>query len=87
MFATNSLVIVVPTGNPAGIAGPADLARSGVRVVAAGPDVPITKYASQLIAKLAALPGYPADFAAAVAANTVSEEDNVKNVLAKIAAR
>jgi molybdate transport system substrate-binding protein len=83
-FATNSLVIVVPTGNPAGIESPADLATSGVRVVAAGPQVPISTYAGQVIDNLAALPDYPADFASAVTANTVSEEDNVRAVLTKI---
>jgi molybdate transport system substrate-binding protein len=83
-FAGNSLVIVVPTGNPAGIETPADLAASGVRVVAAGPEVPISGYARQVIANLAALPDYPSGFASAVAANTVSEEDNVRAVLAKI---
>jgi molybdate transport system substrate-binding protein len=83
-FAGNTLVIVVPAGNLGGVTSPADLARPGLRVVAAGPDVPITKYATQVIANLAALTGYPADFATAVAANVVSEEDNVKAVLAKI---
>jgi molybdate transport system substrate-binding protein len=83
-FAGNTLVIVVPTGNPAGIASPADIARSGVRVVAAGPEVPITRYTTQAIQNLGALEGYPADFAAAVTANTVSEEDNVRAVLTKI---
>lgn len=83
-FAGNLLVVVVPTDDPAAIASPADLARPGVRVVAAGPEVPITKYATAVIENLAELPDYPADFAAAVAANTVSEEDNVRAVLAKI---
>ncbi|MFN8623553.1 MAG: molybdate ABC transporter substrate-binding protein [Chloroflexota bacterium] len=83
-FATNHLVIVVPKGNPAGITSPADLTKSGVKVVAAGKDVPITKYATQLVDTLSKLSGYPADFAAGYAANVVSEEDNVKAVLAKI---
>jgi molybdate transport system substrate-binding protein len=46
--------------------------------------VPITRYAVEAIENLAALPGYPADFVAAVAANSVSEEDNVRAVLAKV---
>ena len=46
--------------------------------------LPITKYATQLVANLAALPGYPADFEAAYAANVVSKEDSVKAVVAKI---
>ncbi len=83
-FATNHLVIVVPSGNPAGITSPADLAKPDVRVVAAGPDVPITKYANMVITNLAGIAGYPPDYAASVAANVVSEEDNVKQVLTKI---
>ena len=39
-----------------------DLGKSGVKVVAAGDAVPITKYANQLVANLAKLPGYPPDF-------------------------
>ena len=83
-FAGNKLTIVVPTDNKAGIKTPADLARSGVKVIAAGDEVPITKYATQLVANLAKEAGYPADFAAAYAANTVSKEDNVKAVVAKV---
>jgi hypothetical protein len=41
------------------------------KVIAAGDTVPITKYATQLVANLAKLPGYPADFAAKYAANIV----------------
>jgi molybdate transport system substrate-binding protein len=83
-FAGNLLTIVVPTDNPAKIASPADLARSGVKIIAAGDDVPITKYAVQAVGLLAKLPGYPAGFAAGYAANVVSREDNVKAVIAKI---
>jgi molybdate transport system substrate-binding protein len=83
-FAGNLLTIVVPTANPAKIASPADLARSGVKIIAAGDEVPITKYANQAIGLLAGLPGYPADFAKGYAANVVSREDNVKAVIAKI---
>jgi molybdate transport system substrate-binding protein len=84
VFAENRLTIIVPTGNPAGIASPADLARPGLRIVAAGEEVPITKYAAELVANLAGEPGYPSDFAAAYEANVVSREDNVKAVVAKI---
>jgi molybdate transport system substrate-binding protein len=83
-FAGNLLTIVVPTANPAKIASPPDLARSGVKIIAAGDEVPITKYANQAIGLLAGLPGYPADFAKGYAANVVSREDNVKAVIAKI---
>ena len=83
-FATNKLTIIVPTANQAGVTSPQDLAKSGIKVIAAGDEVPITKYATQLIDNLAREAGYPADFAAAYAGNVVSREDNVKAVVAKI---
>jgi molybdate transport system substrate-binding protein len=83
-FARNGLTIVVPVRNEAAIATPFDLARDGVRIVAAGDEVPISWYASELVARLAALPGAPLRFADAVSSNVVSREDNVRSVLAKI---
>jgi molybdate transport system substrate-binding protein len=83
-FAGNHLTVIVPTDNPARIRTPSDLAKPGVKVIAAGDAVPITKYATQLIAKLAKAPGYPADFAATYAANIASREDNVAAVVSKI---
>jgi molybdate transport system substrate-binding protein len=83
-FATNKLTIVVPTANPAGVTSPMDLGKSRIKVIAAGDEVPITKYATQVVDNLAKVAGYPADFAAAYAGNVVSKEDNVKAVVAKI---
>jgi len=83
-FAGNKLTIIVPSANPAGIKSPADLARAGVKIIAAGDAVPITKYATQLVGNLAKEAGYPPNFAAMYAANIVSKEDNVKAVVAKI---
>jgi len=83
-FAGNLLTVIVPADNPAGITTPADLARSGVKIVAAGDEVPITKYAQEAIANLASQPGYPAAFAEAYAASVVSKEENVKAAVAKI---
>ena len=56
----NLLTVIVPTDNPGKISSPADLARPGVKVIAAGDAVPITKYATQLVmnlAEAARLPG------------------------------
>lgn len=83
-FAANRLTIIVPAGDPAAIARPADLAKPGVRIIAAGDDVPITTYASEAVARLAAVPGYPAEFAGAYLANVVSKEQNVRAIVAKI---
>ena len=84
VFAGNELTIVVPADNPGGIETWADLADDGVKVIAAGEEVPITGYASQLIANLAMQPGAPAGYAAAYAANIVSREENVKALLGKV---
>jgi molybdate transport system substrate-binding protein len=83
-FARNKLTIIVPAASPSRIKTPADLAMSGIKLVAAGDAVPITKYADRLVANLAKQPGYPADFAAKYTANIASKEDNVKAVVAKI---
>ncbi len=83
-FAGNRLAIIVPARNPAHIVAPADLARPGVKIIAAGESVPISTYARTLIERLAALPDAPAGFLALYAANVVSREDNVRAVLAKI---
>jgi molybdate transport system substrate-binding protein len=83
-FAGNHLTIVVPRANPGSIHTPTDLARPGVRIVAAGEKVPVTEYATQLVGKLGALPGYPANFGSAYEANIVSREDNVRAIAAKL---
>jgi molybdate transport system substrate-binding protein len=83
-FACNLLTVIVPTANAASISTSADLARSGVKVIAAGDSVPITKYATQLVANLAKEAGYPSGFAAAYTANIASREDNVAAVVSKI---
>ena len=83
-FAGNELTVIVPKDNPGKISTPADLARNGVKVVAAGDEVPITKYATQLVKNLAKVSGYPVDFQAAYDRNVVSKEDNVKSVVAKV---
>lgn len=71
-FATNTLTIVVPPGNPAGIASFADLARPGVDVVVCAPQVPCGN-ATQRIEDLTGVRLAP-----------VSEESSVTDVLGKI---
>ena len=83
-FAGNRLVVIVPTANRAGITTPADLADPGIKIIAAGADVPIATYAAQVVANLADSAGYPADFATAYGANVVTKEENVKAVVAKV---
>jgi molybdate transport system substrate-binding protein len=83
VFAENALALVTPT-DADDIDDWTDLATPGLRVVAAGEDVPITAYAEQLVANLATEADAPTGFAEAYAANIVSREDNVRAVLTKI---
>lgn len=76
-FATNSLVLIVPRANPAKIATVADLARRPkLRLVVAGPKVPIGLYTREVLKRLGLL---------RVLRKTVSQESDVKGVVAKVA--
>lgn len=85
VFTQNRLAIVVPKDNPANIQAPADLAKPGVKLVLAQAEVPVGRYARQSICAAGAdAATYGEGFVAAVGANVVSEEDNVKAVLTKV---
>lgn len=84
VFARTSLAIVAPADDPARIAGPLDLARPGVKLIAAADGVPLAAYAASVLEALASRPGYPSDFAAAVRANVVTREVDARAVLAKV---
>jgi molybdate transport system substrate-binding protein len=71
-FATNLLEIVVARGNPKGVRGLADLARSDLRVVLEDPSVPAGKYGRQALDTQG------------VKVNPVSLELNVKSELRKV---
>lgn len=79
-FTGNELVVVAASGTR--ITSPEDLARRGVRLVLAGPVVPVGAYSRLVLAKLDAL--YGAGFSERVLANVVSEELNVRLVAAKV---
>jgi molybdate transport system substrate-binding protein len=84
-FARNRLALVVPADNPAGIGRAADLARPGVKLVLAQPEVPVGQYSRQALCTMGAnTVAYGEGFVDAVAANIVSEEDNVKAVMTKV---
>lgn len=75
-FATNRIVVIVPTANPARIEGIDDLRRPGVRLVVGAPEVPIGDHTRAVLRELAALE---------VLRNAVSEEQNVNAVAGKVA--
>jgi molybdate transport system substrate-binding protein len=76
VFAANQLVIVVPRDNPAGIEDLDDLAAEGVRLVVGGEGVPVGDYTRDLLERGGRLD---------VLDSVVSEEEDVKGVLAKVA--
>ncbi len=84
-FARNRLVVVIPADNPAHIKTLHDLATPGVQLILAAPGVPVRDYTDTMLEKLAADADYGDDYRQAVLANLVSEEDNVRQVVAKIA--
>jgi molybdate transport system substrate-binding protein len=85
VFAHNRLVLAVPADNLAHIQTLHDLANPGVLLVLAAANVPVRVYTDQMLTRLAADPAYGTDFQSAVQANIVSEEDNVRQVVAKLA--
>jgi molybdate transport system substrate-binding protein len=75
-FATNKLVIITPTDNPAQISKLQDLAKPGVQLVLAATGVPVGDYARDALKS--------AGIAAAVEANVVSNEQDDASLVARI---
>ncbi len=71
-FASNTLTIVTPPGNPKGIASFADLAKPGTQVVVCAPQVPCGSATEKV------------EQATGVALTPVSEESAVTDVLGKV---
>ncbi|MGH2560508.1 MAG: molybdate ABC transporter substrate-binding protein, partial [Thermomicrobiales bacterium] len=85
IFTQNRLAIVAPADNPAGVQSAADLAADGLKLVLAAPEVPVGRYSRESICSMGADSAtYGEGFVDGVAANIVSNEDNVKAVLAKV---
>jgi molybdate transport system substrate-binding protein len=84
VFAANRLVLITPRANPGHVSSVKDLANPGVKFVTAQPSVPIGAYTAQLLDKASADPAFGADFEDRVLANTVSQEDNVRQVVSKV---
>ena len=76
-FATNTLVLIVPKGNPAGIHSVMDLTKPGVELVIGDAGVPVGAYTRTVLNNLG--------INGAVMKNVVSQETDVKGVLAKVA--
>jgi molybdate transport system substrate-binding protein len=76
-FARNILVVITPADDPAGIHSLEDLGRPGIKLVLAAEGVPVGDYAREMLGN--------AGIADAALANVVSNEDDVKGVVQKVA--
>lgn len=77
VFTRNQLVIVVPRSNPAHIRSIYGLTRPGVKVDIAAKGVPVGGYTLQVLQNM--------NLTSAVMKNVVSQETDVREVLAKVA--
>jgi molybdate transport system substrate-binding protein len=76
-FTRNTLVIVVPKSNPAGIQNIYDLTKQGVSIDVANSAVPVGSYTLTVLKNMA--------LTARILPNVVSQETDVRTVLTKVA--
>jgi len=76
-FTRNTLVIVVPKSNPAGIHSIYDLANDGIKIDLAAPAVPVGAYTLQILRQMGLMQK--------MLPNVVSQESDVRTVLSKVA--
>jgi molybdate transport system substrate-binding protein len=84
VFVWNRLVVIMPKANPGKIESLKDLARPKLKLVLADKAVPVGRYALNMLDKMAASAEYGTAFKEQVLANVVSQEENVKAVVAKV---
>ncbi len=84
VFVRNRLIVITPRDNPRQIATVRDLGKDGIKFVTAQPGVPIGQYTAELLDKASGDPVYGADFKKRVEGNTVSREDDVRQVVSKV---
>ncbi len=82
IFLMNKLVVILPSSNPAALEKLEDLANLGIKLVLAAEEVPVGKYAHQALDLMDA--SFGSGYKDKVFANVVSNEDNVKQVVAKV---
>lgn len=74
-FASNRLVLIVPSDNPDGIEAVADVTRPGTKLVVAAEGVPVGDYTRQVLDELRLADALD---------NVVSNEEDVKGVVGKV---
>jgi molybdate transport system substrate-binding protein len=77
VFTRNTLVVVVPKSNPAGIKSVYSLTKPGVKLDIAASGVPVGSYTLQILKNM--------NLSSSVLKNVVSQETDVREVLSKVA--
>jgi molybdate transport system substrate-binding protein len=77
VFTRNTLVVVVPKSNPAGIKSVYSLTKPGIKLDIAASGVPVGSYTLQVLKNM--------NLSASVLKNVVSQETDVREVLSKVA--
>jgi molybdate transport system substrate-binding protein len=83
-FVTNVLKVILPANNPANLTTLQDLAKPGLKLVLGDKSVPVGSYALEILDNLSKDATYGADFKTKVLANVISNETDVKQVVAKV---
>jgi molybdate transport system substrate-binding protein len=83
-FVTNVLEVILPENNPANLQGLQDLSKPGLKLVLADKSVPAGAYSLTILDNLSKDPALGTDFKSKVLANVVSNETDVKQVVAKV---
>jgi len=83
-FLTNKLLVILPKNTPANLQILQDLAQPGLKLVLADATVPAGKYTRQILDNMSKDPAFGPDFTTKVLANVVSNEIDVKLVVAKV---
>jgi molybdate transport system substrate-binding protein len=84
IFARNSLTVITPVGSTQKVTSLADLGKPGIKLVLANAQVPAGNYAHQMLGLMAKDATYGAGWPDKVLKNLVSEESDVKQVVAKV---
>ena len=83
VFARNRLVVVTPAAQPR-VTKLGDLARPGIRLVIANSNVPVGRYTTQAFGRMNRSGLFGDDFQKRVTTNILSQETNVRAVMAKV---
>ena len=83
-FTGNHLVIVTPPDNPAAVEDISGLTGAGLRLVVADESVPAGRYAREAICAWGSSGSAPNGAVEAIGRNIISEEEDVRNALAKV---